>query len=38
MKTIEVGTLVRLMFKSVRYSRYDLRSEIIEHDEDKPMA
>ena len=36
MKKIETGTLVRLMFKSVRYSQYDLRSEKIEHDEDKP--
>ena len=38
MKTIEIGTLVRLKFKSVRYSRYDLRSEMIEHDEDKPVG
>ena len=33
---IEIGTLVRLKFKSVRYSQYDLRSEKIERDEDKP--
>ena len=38
MKTIEIGSLVRLKFKAVRYSRYDLRSEIIEHDEDKPIG
>ena len=38
MKTIEIGTLVRLKFKTVRYSRYDLRSEKIEHDEDKPLG
>lgn len=38
MKTIEIGTLVRLKFKSVRYSQYDLRSEKIEHDEDKPVG
>ena len=38
MKTIEIGTLVRLKFKTVRYSRYDLRSEMIEHDEDKPVG
>ena len=35
---IEIGTLVRLNFKSVRYSQYDLRSEKIEHDEDKPVG
>ena len=35
---IEIGTLVRLKFKAVRYSRYDLRSEMIEHDEDKPVG
>jgi len=38
MKTIEIGTLVRLKFKSVRYSQYDLRSEKIQHDEDKPVG
>ena len=38
MKTIEIGTLVRLKFKVVRYSRYDLRSEMIERDEDKPVG
>ena len=38
MKNIEVGTLVRLKFKSVRYSQYDLRSEKIENDEDKPVG
>ena len=38
MKTIEIGTLVRLKFKSVRYSQYDLRSEKIEHDEHKPVG
>lgn len=38
MKNIEVGTLVRLKFKSVRYGRYDLRSEKIQHDEDKPVG
>lgn len=38
MKTIEIGTLVRLKFKSVRYSRYKLVSELIEHDEDKPVG
>tara|TARA_R110001592_G_scaffold106933_4_gene299606 strand:+ start:636 stop:935 length:300 start_codon:yes stop_codon:yes gene_type:complete len=37
-KKIEIGTLVRLKFKSVRYSRYDLRSEKIERDEDKPVG
>ena len=35
---IKVGSLVRLKFKAVRYSRYDLRSEKIEHDEDKPLG
>ena len=35
---IETGTLVRLKFKSVRYSQYDLRSEKIERDEDKPVG
>ena len=35
---IEVGTLVRLKFKSVRYSQYDLRSEKIERDEEKPVG
>ena len=35
---IKVGSLVRLKFKAVRYSRYDLRSEIIERDEDKPVG
>ena len=35
---IEIGTLVRLKFKAVRYSRYDLRSEKIERDEDKPVG
>ena len=34
---IEIGTLVRLKFKSVRYSQYDLRSEKIE-DDDKPVG
>ena len=38
MKKIDIGTLVRLKFKSVRYSQYDLRSEKIEHDEDKPVG
>ena len=38
MKNIEVGTLVRLKFKTVRYSQYDLRSEKIERDEDKPVG
>lgn len=38
MKKIEIGTLVRLKFKAVRYSQYDLRSERIEHDEDKPVG
>ena len=35
---IQIGTLVRLKFKSVRYSQYDLRSEKIERDEDKPVG
>ena len=35
---IDIGTLVRLKFKSVRYSQYDLRSEKIERDEDKPVG
>ena len=35
---IEIGTLVRLKFKSVRYSQYDLRSEKIPNDEDKPVG
>ena len=35
---IQIGTLVRLKFKSVRYSQYDLRSEKIQHDEDKPIG
>ena len=35
---IEIGSLVRLKFKSVRYSQYDLRSEKIERDEDKPIG
>jgi len=35
---IEIGTLVRLKFKAVRYSKYDLRSEKIERDEDKPVG
>ena len=35
---IEIGTLVRLKFKSVRYSRNVLRSEKIECDEDKPVG
>jgi peptide deformylase len=35
---IEIGTLVRLRFKAVRYSKYDLRSEKIERDEDKPVG
>ena len=35
---IEIGTLVRLKFKSVRYSQYKLVSEKIEHDEDKPVG
>ena len=38
MKNIEIGTLVRLKFKTVRYSQFDLRSEKIEHDEDKPVG
>ena len=38
MKTIEIGTLVRLKFKSVRYSQYKLVSEKIERDEDKPVG
>ena len=38
MKTIEIGTLVRLKFKSVRYSQYNLKSEKIERDEDKPVG
>ena len=38
MKKIEIGTLVRLKFKAVRYSQYDLRSEKIERDEDKPVG
>ena len=38
MKNIEVGTLIRLKFKAVRYSQYDLRSEKIERDEDKPIG
>ena len=38
MKNIETGTLLRLKFKTVRYSKYDLRSEKIEHDEDKPVG
>jgi len=38
MKNIEIGTLVRLKFKAVRYSQYDLRSEKIERDEDKPVG
>ena len=35
---IEIGTLVRLRFKAVRYSKYDLRSEKMERDEDKPVG
>ena len=35
---IEIGTLVRLKFKSVRYSQYKLVSEKIEYDEDKPVG
>lgn len=35
---IEIGTLVRLKFKSVRYSQYKLVSELIERDEDKPVG
>ena len=35
---IDIGTLVRLKFKSVRYSQYKLVSEKIEHDEDKPVG
>ena len=35
---IEIGSLVRLKFKTVRYSQYNLVSEIIEHDEDKPVG
>jgi len=38
MKKIEIGTLVRLKFKSVRYGQYKLVSEKIEHDEDKPVG
>ena len=38
MKKIETGTLIRLKFKSVRYSQYDLRSEKIERDEDKHVG
>ena len=37
MKTIEVGTLVRLKFKTVR-TRRGLVSEKIERDEDKPVG
>ena len=35
---IEIGSLVRLRFKSVRYSQYKLVSELIERDEDKPVG
>ena len=35
---IEIGSLVRLRYKSVRYSRYKLVSERIERDEDKPVG
>jgi len=35
---IEIGTLVRLKFKTVRYSQYNLVSELIENDEDKPVG
>ena len=35
---IEIGTLVRLKFKAVRYSQYRLVSEKIERDEDKPIG
>lgn len=35
---IEIGSLVRLKFKSVRYSQYKLVSELIERDEDKPVG
>ena len=35
---IKVGTLVRLKFKTVRYSQYRLVSEKIERDEDKPVG
>jgi len=35
---IEIGTLVRLKFKSVRYSQYKLVSEKIERDKDKPVG
>jgi len=38
MKKIEIGTLVRLRFKSVRYSQWDLRSETIQYDENKPVG
>ena len=38
MKTIKIGSLVRLNFKTVRYSQYKLVSEKIEHDEDKPVG
>ena len=35
---IKVGALVRLKFKTVRYSQYRLVSEKIERDEDKPVG
>ena len=35
---IKVGSLVRLKFKTVRYSQYRLVSEKIERDEDKPVG
>ena len=35
---IEIGSLVRLKFKSVRYSQFKLVSELIECDEDKPVG
>tara|TARA_B100001109_G_C18468706_1_gene292400 strand:+ start:47 stop:295 length:249 start_codon:yes stop_codon:yes gene_type:complete len=38
MKKIKIGTLVRLKFKTVRYSQYQLVSEKIEQDKDKPVG
>ena len=35
---IEIGTLVRLKFKTVRYSQYKLVSELIENEEDRPVG
>ena len=35
---IEIGTLVRLKFKTVRHSQYQLVSELIENEEDRTVG